>query len=1682
MGATMLAGVGGAAAPAWADCGPEPAAAGQTVNCSGQDSDGLTVSANGVSVVVAAGATVSERPDRAGAIVLQASSGLTANLDNSGAISSANGAALTSATNPGVQAFQLVNNRSGATISGATGGINAIVGRLTNAGTIDGGTGSAYATPNVTQIALAPTAVFNTGSIVSNGSVATISFPILAPQQFGNSGRIVNSGTGAAIEGGIGLTVVNEATGVIGSAGPVAIRSGQLVMLNAGTINGSVVGGSSFDSVDTRAGTINGDLSLGAGDDKLIATIGTSRLIGSVTGTVDAGAGNDFLELIVDRDHGFTASPLAFGFERLQLDLTQGATLTLSGTVPQGGYSIRGNGTIRIGADMSSTGPLIIGQIAQQNLGAERLNFTNEKTLQATLSNTFDAVVSLENVDAVYNGGSIIGSGGGGAFVRLNTDGKMTNAGLISATATGLTVSGSIENSGSIRSSGGIALSNDLGGGGVRGRSSVNTGTIEGYTTGARISSLVFTNSGTVTASNGIGIIASDALIDNLAGGLISGATAGVQGYATFVRNAGTITGNVDLAAFGSSQDMYIDRGGTVNGNVLLGAGDDYFVTDLARGTSGVTGTVDPGAGRDTLRLTVDADATVAVQTPGSFEVLGYELSNGATLHLSQGAPVASLEFGGTGKVDMTVDLSGSTGPAIQLNPSSTAQLLDPTGPIDGNLSLISRGTIDFDVAGGFSYPAAVRASQGFSSPFQQNNRFISFENAGTLNVTGPADGTFSIFGIEGGNEIINSGTINLTSSVMGIARAQKVVNTGSIVQVDQSHDAIGVYAVTSLINSGSIVTNGPAVLFSTGVQLSTPTTALDNSGLVESRNGAALSGSLYNFASSTIHNAATGIIRGNGTAISISGKVDLVNEGQIFGKVELGNVFGSDEASLTNSGTITGDVAFGYYSDRFIQTGTVQGSIAMGDGDDRFTNTGHVTGNVDLGDGADRYVLTATGVVDGIVSGGAGTDSAVLSLPGSGTTVFDPALLVHIADFEQLAIEGGGTLRAAGSIPLQSIEVGNNTLEIAAGTRLDTLGPITVSGDDGAGTVMNSGTIGGGVALGGGNDLLDNHGTILGAVDLGAGDDTLDNQSSIVGPVDLGAGADTVILRGVGSFGGAISGGADNDVVRIQTGGMDAAPTELNLAGFSQFEVLRNAAGTTAISGSANFQQIDVAAGRLIGRANSVLVGNVSVASGATFGSAGTVVGNVAIASGATLAPGASPGTMTVQGNVSLASGSTSVFEFTPTASDKLLISGALAIGANATLNMTGERPLTPGVAYDLVVADGGITGTFATINKAAAVQGFVLQTGTRLQLLGTFVAPAGTGVQAGAAIDYVNGVLVAGQGSQALLGKVASLVDSNGAANGAAFAQLTPEAYGTVQQLGVDHGLLISQAVRDGAGRSPLPQPGGYAFAQGVGNWSRLAGSADIGTQAARDRSSGLLGGIGYGDKSMSFGIFVGYLDSAQRINGLGASTDAEDTIAGIAGHAVVDGFDLGILIAYDWGRADTTRAVPGGTARSNRYALDSLVLDVSAGYTVNVSSTWVLRPAIGLTHIRVDRDRISEAGSAAFALDVDGDRSSATFVDAALGLRGGEQDGSRFHPWIEAGLRHQMSGNIPTAWGGFVGLSSRFGVAGAQRAKTSGLISAGTRFDLSRNLEFFVSYDGAFGREAHTNNINGGMRLAF
>jgi hypothetical protein len=324
--------------------------------------------------------------------------------------------------------------------------------------------------------------------------------------------------------------------------------------------------------------------------------------------------------------------------------------------------------------------------------------------------------------------------------------------------------------------------------------------------------------------------------------------------------------------------------------------------------------------------------------------------------------------------------------------------------------------------------------------------------------------------------------------------------------------------------------------------------------------------------------------------------------------------------------------------------------------------------------------------------------------------------------------------------------------------------------------------------------------------------------------------------------------------------------------------------------------------------------------------------------------------------------------------------------------------------------------------------------------------------------------------------------LLTASGASNPGTFAQITPEAYASATQIGVDNALTLSAAARGPAFAASGDTAHAFTFAQVLGGWHRLGEDATAGTSATRSNSYGFLGGIGYGDATWSVGAFGGYLNDHQRIDALGAATRADGVVAGVHGRFNTGGFGVNASVLYDGGDARTTRALPVGANALGRYALHSWVGDASFGYGMDMASGWTLRPHAGVTYVRTTRAAATETGGSAFALNVARDRHVAGFADAGLFFGRTETFAAAFRPFVSLGARYQIQGQRSDALAGYAGGVLGLEALGARRAAFVGTVEAGTAYRLKSGLDLFAVAASQTGRDDHNESVTAGMRLRF
>ncbi|MBR0729469.1 autotransporter domain-containing protein [Bradyrhizobium japonicum] len=399
----VFVGLGLGATPANAACAPDPATSGQTVTCSGTDTDGFQAGAgvDSLNVNVLSGAIVNDN----GALSIGVNDSNT--VTNNGTVSAGSGL-----TGIAVGNFNTVINNSTITVLDNGLGIQAIDHNvITNAGMITTG---------------------DSGAAISVGDNNTVT----------NSGALSVGASGAGIFAGQNNTITNAATGTIaggdGASGIFAF--GSATITNAGAI-----------TVGDSGGFSGG----------ILAISNNNTVTNTATGTITVGqnAAGVFLQgdfQTVSNFGRITAGDFGVGIAVLGDD----AKITNAGTITAGdsgtaGISLQGDratisqsGTINVGvggAGIAYTGSLTTitnsGRITGGDFAEGILAFGDSNTVTNSGTITVGAVglgidlSSFSTTNQVVNTGTIT-VGAGGIGISVSGGGNVFNSGTINA-ATG---------------------------------------------------------------------------------------------------------------------------------------------------------------------------------------------------------------------------------------------------------------------------------------------------------------------------------------------------------------------------------------------------------------------------------------------------------------------------------------------------------------------------------------------------------------------------------------------------------------------------------------------------------------------------------------------------------------------------------------------------------------------------------------------------------------------------------------------------------------------------------------------------------------------------------------------------------------------------------------------------------------------------------------------------------------------------------------------------------------------------------------------------------------------------------------------------------------------------------------------------------------------------------------------
>jgi uncharacterized protein with beta-barrel porin domain len=246
--------------------------------------------------------------------------------------------------------------------------------------------------------------------------------------------------------------------------------------------------------------------------------------------------------------------------------------------------------------------------------------------------------------------------------------------------------------------------------------------------------------------------------------------------------------------------------------------------------------------------------------------------------------------------------------------------------------------------------------------------------------------------------------------------------------------------------------------------------------------------------------------------------------------------------------------------------------------------------------------------------------------------------------------------------------------------------------------TILNEGTITGGISLSTGNDLINNSGELIGPTAMGAGNDTFENSGRIQGSVDLGAGDDVFALSGESDLSGDtfIDGGIGNDTLTLTGSG------QLDATLIANFEVGVIDGTAWTIDGSANISAVEVMNG-LLQLNDGLFTNNLLVNAGAQL-IASDITGSVTNAGEFSIGGGSLVAGI-IDGNFVNESSGVLVFDALDSGlSDSLTITGTATLNGGELMTLSNDAEWSVARNYTVLTAQEGLTGTFAEVTSNLA------------------------------------------------------------------------------------------------------------------------------------------------------------------------------------------------------------------------------------------------------------------------------------------------------------------------------------------------------------------------------------------
>jgi subtilase-type serine protease len=585
--------------------------------------------------------------------------------------------------------------------------------------------------------------------------------------------------------------------------------------------------------------------------------------------------------------------------------------------------------------------------------------------------------------------------------------------------------------------------------------------------------------------------------------------------------------------------------------------------------------------------------------------------------------------------------------------------------------------------------------------------------------------------------------------------------------------------------------------------------------------------------------------------------------------------------------------------------------------------------------------------------------------------------------------------------------------------------------------------------------------------------------------------------VKGYGSF--------MSDVV-LDTDGHDA--TFSNDIG-GPGSLTKNGAGSLTLSGSNSFMGGTVVnGGGLV--VDGSLASRVDVQRNGMVRGTGTITAALAVAG--RLAPGNSPGTLTVDGPVILRSSAVTQIDIDGTGTgtgagnhSRLVATGISGmIGVDGTLEpvlrgMSGDAsnayvaPL--GVRFDVIRSSAGLVGRFTSVAQPGAGLARATRFDTVYDQMGVtlVVTPdaygdlAANGLQAtsnenavGLALDRSRPAAGARTG-----GVFAALYDTAAADLPAALGQLSGDIHASASAMQVDRAGMMRDAIGArfaNAFRTADPAPVGATFWSAAYGGGGFTGGGDA-SRMGWSTANVLFGADAAVGDSTRIGVAAGTGGSTGKVDRHRASADARHYDVAIYGGTTLGAFEASYGASHSWSTLTTQRRPTfGGLAETldARYGANSHQAFAQVGYKIATAQVD-LTPFVSGAYMRLGTADFAErGGSSALAGTVPGRDVGVTVAGMRIG-RDFEVGGGTLSATAMVGWQHVAGGTSAQAQVAFAG-GTPFTVDGAALDRHALRLDLDAEYALGSGAKAGLGYRGAFGGASRTSSLRADLKLAF